>query len=120
VNERTEQLEEDDYPVLARLGYALARAQLFELALMKLLEAQRFDVDQPLEERWNEILGWLTKWTAGKAAKKLHLPEPIAADLLNIVRRRNVGRAQRLAVLPRLQGATRRAEGRRGVHGLAR
>jgi hypothetical protein len=57
---------------------------------MKLLEAQRFDVNEPLGERWDEILGWMTRWTAGKLAKELHLPEAIAADLANLVQRRNL------------------------------
>jgi hypothetical protein len=89
-SDRTERLDDDDHQVLGRLGYALARAQLFELALMKLLEAQRFNVNEPLEERWDEILGWMTRWTAGRLAKELHLPEAIAADLANLVRRRNL------------------------------
>jgi hypothetical protein len=88
--ERTEQLDDHDRRVLASLGYALARAQLFELALLKLLEVQRHDLDIPLKERWPEILEWLNKWTAGKAAKELHLPEAIAGDLVNLVRCRNV------------------------------
>jgi hypothetical protein len=51
---------------------------------MKVLEAQRFDVNEPLEERWDEILGWMTRWTAGKLAKELHLPEAIAAGFGSI------------------------------------
>jgi hypothetical protein len=91
VNDRdqAEKLDDDDHRVLARLGYAVARAQLFELALLKLLEVQRHDLDLPLEERWPEVQKWLTSWTAGKAARELHLAEAIAADLVNVVKRRN-------------------------------
>jgi hypothetical protein len=39
-----EQLDEHDHTVITRLGYAIARAQLFEFAMVKLLEAQRQDM----------------------------------------------------------------------------
>jgi hypothetical protein len=84
-----EQLSDDDHRVLAALGYAVARAQLFELALKKLLEVQQHDLNVPLEDRWPEILEWMTKWTAGRAAKELQLPEEVASDLVNLVAGRN-------------------------------
>lgn len=85
-----EKLEAHDLGVLGRLGYAVARAQLFELALLKLLEAQRHDVTAPLEDRWPEIEKWLTTKTAGSAARALKLPEVVAADLKAVVGVRNV------------------------------
>ena len=85
-----ERLDELDRSVLERLGYAVARAQLFELALLKLLEAQRHDLEIPLEDRWAEIQTWLTKKTAGVAARDLKLPETVAADLKVVVAARNV------------------------------
>src|SRR5262245_18324975 len=56
---------------------------------MRLLEVQRFGLEQRTEERWDEILGWLTSWSAGRIARELHLPSAIAADLDQIVDRRN-------------------------------
>ena len=56
-------------------------ARMLEFALLKLLEAQRFDLDADPNERWHEILHWLTKYTARRAANKLRVPEPMAADL---------------------------------------
>jgi len=78
-----------DQDVVLFLGYAVVRAQLFEHALLKLLEAQHFAADVDPEERWPTILAWLTKLTAGNAAKKLNVPEPLAADLSALVERRN-------------------------------
>jgi hypothetical protein len=85
-----ETIDEQDYAILARLGYAVARAQLFEFAMLKLVEAQRHDPAEPLDERWSEVETWLTKWTAGKISKELAVPEEIATDLRNAVARRNV------------------------------
>ncbi len=85
-----ERLDDGDRSVLAHLGYAIARAQLFELALLKLLEAQRHDVSAPLEDRWPEIEKWLTSKTAGAAAHDLELPESVAADLKVVVGARNL------------------------------
>lgn len=85
----TEDLDELDLAVLHHLGYAVARAQLLELAMVKLLEAQRHDLDVPLSERWDEINGWL-KNTAGQLATLLGLPPSIAADLQILVKSRNV------------------------------
>jgi 23S rRNA G2069 N7-methylase RlmK/C1962 C5-methylase RlmI len=85
-----EQLGEPDKSILLRLGYAVARAQLFEFALLKLLEVQRHDLTQPLDKRWPEIERWLTKKTAGSAANELRVPELIASDLAQAVAGRNL------------------------------
>jgi hypothetical protein len=78
-----------DKDVVLFFGYAVLRAQLFEFALLKLLEAQHFDADMDPEDRWPTIMRWLTKLTAGRAARKLKVPEPLAADLITLVERRN-------------------------------
>ena len=57
--DRFEQLDDHDKRVVQRLGYAIARAQLFEFAMAKLLEAQRHDLSVPLDDRWDEISRWL-------------------------------------------------------------
>jgi hypothetical protein len=88
-DDRTERLDDDDRAVLCQLGYALARGQLFEIAMLKLVEAQRHDLSLPLDDRWVEIEKWLTKWTAGHAADELRVPNEIAADLHAIVGGRN-------------------------------
>ena len=85
-----ESLDEEDYRVLARLGYAVARAQLWEFAMLKLVETQRHDSAVPLDDRWPEIETWLTKWTAGKVARELSVPDEIAVDLITAANRRNV------------------------------
>jgi hypothetical protein len=54
-----ESIDDLDRDVVLRLGYAVARAQLLEFAMAKLLEAQRQDMAVPLGERWDEIRGWL-------------------------------------------------------------
>ena len=84
-----EQLDEHDHTVITRLGYGVARAQLFEFAMVKLLEAQRQDMAIPLDERWPEIRTWL-KASAGRTSGKLDVPEPIRKDLLAVVECRNV------------------------------
>jgi hypothetical protein len=86
----SESLDEQDYRVLARLGYAVARAQLWEFAMLKLVETQRHDPNEPLDDRWPEIETWLTKWTAGKIAREMHVPDEVAADLKTAAARRNV------------------------------
>jgi hypothetical protein len=88
-DDRTERLDNDDRAILCQLGYALARGQLFEMAMLKLVEAQRHDLAVPLDDRWDEIVKWLTKWTAGQAANELRVPKEIAADLHAIVGGRN-------------------------------
>jgi hypothetical protein len=66
-----EQLDDEDRDVLLLFGYTMGRGQLLEFALLKLLEAQRFDLDADPDERWHQILHWLTKYTARRAANKL-------------------------------------------------
>lgn len=85
-----ESLDEQDCRVLTRLGYAVARAQLWEFAMLKLVETQRHDLAVPIDDRWAEVETWLTKWTAGKIAQEFHVPEEIAADLMTATKRRNV------------------------------
>ena len=85
-----ESLDEQDYRVLARFGYAVARAQLWEFAMLKLVETQRHDPDVPLDDRWPEVETWLTKWKAGHVARQLSMPEEIATDLITAASRRNV------------------------------
>ena len=80
-----EQLDDEDRDVLLLLGYTVGRAQLLEFALLKLLEAQRFDLDADPDERWHQIFHWLTKYTARRAANKLRVPEEVAADLGRLV-----------------------------------
>jgi hypothetical protein len=85
-----EALDEHDYRILARIGYAVARGQLFEHAMLKLVEVQRHDTTVPLDERWPEVEKWLTKWTAGTIARELSVPDEMAADVKEAVARRNV------------------------------
>jgi hypothetical protein len=89
-DDRNEQLDDDDRTILCQLGYATARGQLFEFAILKLIEAQRHDLSVPLDDRWDEVEKWLTTWTAGRAANELRVPEAVGADLRAIVRRRNL------------------------------
>jgi hypothetical protein len=53
------------------------------------VEAQRHDLAVPVDDRWSEIPPWLDL-TAGRAAKRLHVREEIAADLRQLVARRTV------------------------------
>jgi hypothetical protein len=85
-----EKLDNLDKEILSALGYAVARSQLLEHSLLKLLEVQRHDLTLPLEERWAEIQRWMTRMTAGAAANELRLPEAIIAELKNAVERRNL------------------------------
>jgi hypothetical protein len=78
-----------DRRIIRRLGYAMVRAQLFEIAIVKVIEAQRHDLTTPVDDRWSEIEGWL-ELPAGRAAKRLQLHEEITADLKELVVRRNV------------------------------
>jgi hypothetical protein len=78
-----------DRRIIRRLGYVMVRAQLFEIAIVKVIEAQRHDLTVPVDDRWSEIEGWL-ELPAGRAAKRLHLHEEITADLKQLVERRNV------------------------------
>jgi hypothetical protein len=88
-DDRTERLDDDDRAILCQLGYAIARCQQFEIAMLKLVEAQRNNLSVPLDDRWAEIQAWLTKWTAGRAADELRVPEEIASDLRAVVGGRN-------------------------------
>jgi hypothetical protein len=58
--------------------------------MLKLVETQRHDPAEPLDARWSEVETWLTKWTAGKVAREISVPEEIAADLITASQRRNV------------------------------
>jgi hypothetical protein len=66
----------------------MARAQLFEHAMVKLLEVQRHDLAVPLEPRWAEISQWLMA-PAGTTSRRPNIPERIRADLKAIVDCRN-------------------------------
>jgi len=83
-----ESFDDLDREVVMHLGYAVARAQLLEHALVRLLEAQRFDVSGPLDDRWDDISRWLN-CTAGQLANQLNVPETVAEDLKAVVRKRN-------------------------------
>jgi hypothetical protein len=83
-----EQLDEHDWEIITRLGYAMARAQLFEFAMVKMREAQQHDLNLPLEERWVEIAKWL-KESAGTTSGRLEVPKPIRKDLIALVESRN-------------------------------
>lgn len=83
-----EELDDDDRRVLAALGYAVARGQLFERGMAKLLEVQRFDVSQPLDDRWDEVLGFIMA-SAGRNAQHLRIPEDVATDIEHLIGWRN-------------------------------
>src|SRR4051794_13751598 len=55
----------DDERIYLRLGIAMSKAQLLEVVLVKLLEAQRQDLSLPLDDRWAEISKWLDKTAGG-------------------------------------------------------
>jgi hypothetical protein len=86
--ENEENLDEHDETILLALGYAVARAQLFEHAMLKMLEAQQHDLDVPLDERWAEIRDWLRE-SAGTTSGRLQVPKPIRNDLSAVVEARN-------------------------------
>jgi hypothetical protein len=77
-----------DQRVWLALGRAVARAQVLELAMVKLVEAQRQDTTLPLDERWNEISTWLGM-TPGQLRDLLGVPDMVATDLKHAVDRRN-------------------------------
>jgi len=81
-------VDELDERVVCQLGYSVARAQLFEHALIKLREAQQHDLTLPLDERWDEISVWL-KQPAGLLADELKVTPSVASDLQALVKRRN-------------------------------
>jgi hypothetical protein len=83
-----EELDDRDLRVIEQLGYAVARAQLLEVQMVRLLEAQRHDLAVPLDDRWDEISKWL-RLTAGQLKDHLRVPEVVAKDLKALVGRRN-------------------------------
>jgi len=78
----------DDERVYVRLGVAMAKAQLLEVALVRLVEAQRQDLSLSLDDRWAEISAWLDM-TAGQLQRLLGLPDALAADVRAAIGRRN-------------------------------
>jgi hypothetical protein len=84
-----ESLDSDDMTLVTALGYAVARAQLLEYGMLKVIEAQTHDLTASVDDRWPEIEK-LMKLTAGQSARKLHLPEPVVADLKALANRRNL------------------------------
>jgi hypothetical protein len=86
--EPVEEIDDLDKDVLSQLGYAMARAQLLEWAIAKLLEATWQDTTLPLDERWAEINRWL-KDSAGRLSDQLGVPRTVARDLQQAVARRN-------------------------------
>jgi hypothetical protein len=56
--------------------------------MVRLLEHQRQDVSLPLDDRWEEISGWLDL-PAGRLRKELGVPDALALDLEAAVGRRN-------------------------------
>jgi hypothetical protein len=87
--ENAERLDEDDMFIVTALGYAVARAQLLEYAMLKVIEAQTHDVTTSVDDRWPEIEK-LMKLTAGQAARKLNLPASVVAELKALANRRNL------------------------------
>lgn len=78
----------DDQRVYLGLGLAMSKAQLLEVVLVKLVEAQRQDVSLPLDDRWAEISKWLDM-TAGQLQPLLGVPEVVASDVRAAIGRRN-------------------------------
>jgi hypothetical protein len=78
----------DDERIYLRLGIAVSKAQLLEIALVKLLEVQRQDLSLPLDDRWAEIETWLGM-TAGRLQRLLGVPDAVAADVAAAIGRRN-------------------------------
>jgi hypothetical protein len=77
-----------DGRVYLALGQAVARAQEVEVVMVRLLEQQRQDTSLPLDDRWEEISGWLDL-TAGQLRRRLGVPDALARDLVAAVGRRN-------------------------------
>lgn len=78
----------DDERIYLRLGIAMSKAQLLEVALVKLVEAQRQDLSLPLDDRWAEISRWLDM-TAGELRRLLAVPDVVANDVRAAIGRRN-------------------------------
>lgn len=66
----------------------MSKAQLLEVALVKLVEAQRQELALPLDDRWDEISKWLGM-TAGQLQPLLGVPDVVATDLRAAIGRRN-------------------------------
>jgi hypothetical protein len=81
-------ISRDDQRIYLRLGLAISKAQLLEVALVKLVEAQRQDLSLPLDDRWAEIATWLGM-TAGRLQRLLGVPEVVASDVRAAIGRRN-------------------------------
>jgi hypothetical protein len=79
---------QDDERIYLRLGIVMSKAQLLELALVKLVEAQRQDLSLPLDERWAEISNWLGM-PAGQLRSLLGVPGVVAEDVSAAIGRRN-------------------------------
>jgi hypothetical protein len=78
----------DDQRVYLGLGLAMSKAQLLEVVLVKLVEAQRQDLSLPLDDRWAEISKWLGM-TAGELQPLLGVPDVVASDVRAAIGRRN-------------------------------
>jgi hypothetical protein len=66
----------------------MSKAQLLEVALVKLVEVQRQDLSLPLDDRWAEISTWLGM-TAGRLQRLLGVPDVVASDESAAIGRRN-------------------------------
>jgi hypothetical protein len=66
----------------------MSKAQLLEVALVKLVEAQHQDISLPLDDRWAEISTWLGM-TAGRLQRLLGVPDVVAGDVRAAIGRRN-------------------------------
>src|SRR5260370_35426611 len=66
----------------------MSTAQLLELALVKLVEAQRQHLSLPLGERWAEVSTWIDM-NAGELRKLLAVPDVVATDVRSATGRRN-------------------------------
>lgn len=78
----------DDERMYRALGFAMSKAQMMEVEMVRVMEAQEHDLSVPLDDRWQEISRWLDM-TAGQLRALLGVPEEIAVDLSAAVGRRN-------------------------------
>jgi hypothetical protein len=79
---------QDDERIYRRLGFAVSKGQMLELAMVRLAEAEKHDLASPLDDRWDEITRW-REMPAGQLQRLLSVPEVIAADLSAAIGRRN-------------------------------
>jgi hypothetical protein len=79
---------QDDERIYLRLGLAMSKAQLLEIALVKLMEVKQQDLSLPLDDRWAEISSWIDM-TAGQLHKRLGVPQVMSADVQAAISRRN-------------------------------